>query len=93
MSELNRLEPAARYHRDPMFAAMVNNFRSLIAGGEFTPTEIREACIYAATMVEERRECTDRRYLDGPAAIWRNSLNEELTGFPPSTRRRDNHDP
>ena len=53
-SILNRLSPEARYVRDPEFAALVNSLLKMIEEGKYTPTELREACILAATQYEYR---------------------------------------
>ena len=44
------MDVSERYQRDPLFHAMVNLLRGELAKGEFTPTELREAVILAATM-------------------------------------------
>lgn len=56
MTELSRLPPGEHYRRDPMFATLVNHMRGIIHAGEFTPIELREAFVYAATMEEAYRE-------------------------------------
>lgn len=43
-----------RYQTDPAFHALVTVFELQIADGTYTPTEIREAAILAATIVESR---------------------------------------
>jgi hypothetical protein len=48
----NRLTPEERYRRDPVFHALVDMLRSALAGGNFTPTELREAAILAAAAHE-----------------------------------------
>jgi hypothetical protein len=53
---LNRLSPEDRYLRDPWFHNLVDLIRvQLLGGGQFTPTEVREAAILACTMHEQRR--------------------------------------
>lgn len=49
------MEPRERYLRDPMFKALVDAARVYIREARFTPTELREAVILAATIEEERR--------------------------------------
>lgn len=43
-----------RYRTDPYFHSLVVCIERWIARGEFTPSEIREACIIAATNYEMR---------------------------------------
>jgi hypothetical protein len=51
----NRLTAEERYLRDPMFHALVDMLRGAILHADYTPTEIREAAMLAAIMVEMRR--------------------------------------
>lgn len=51
----NRLTPEERYHRDPMFHALVDMFRGAIMNADYTPTEIREAAMLACIIVERYR--------------------------------------
>lgn len=51
---MNTMSAAQRYHRDPMFATLVDTMRRLIRELQMTPTEIREAAIFAA-VIEERQ--------------------------------------
>jgi hypothetical protein len=51
----NRLPAAERYLRDPVFHHLVDTMLAAIQGGVFTPTEIREAAILAATIHERER--------------------------------------
>ncbi len=44
--------PNERYMRDPVFHALVDRLYEAIAGAQFTPTELREAVILAATKYE-----------------------------------------
>lgn len=44
--------PAERYRQDPYFYNIVNLLRAELARGDFTPSELREAVILAATMHE-----------------------------------------
>jgi len=41
-----------RYQRDPVFSALVKVLLSHIEAGNYTPTELREACHLAACMYE-----------------------------------------
>jgi len=50
--ELNRLRPEARYVRDPLFKSLVDSLYNLIRAGDMTPTEVREAALFAATRYE-----------------------------------------
>jgi hypothetical protein len=43
-----------RYQTDPEFRALVDVLASQIYAARYTPTEIREASILAATLVESR---------------------------------------
>lgn len=61
--EPGRVEPlpdlshfnSERMLRDPEFAALVHYLEHWIAEGRYTPTELREACILAATRVASMR--------------------------------------
>lgn len=48
-----RLTPGERYQRDAEFHALVETIRAALAGGRYTPTELREAVILAATLHEQ----------------------------------------
>lgn len=48
----NRLSVEERYLRDPVFHALVSTLRAALQGGNFTPTELREAAILAASIHE-----------------------------------------
>jgi hypothetical protein len=56
----NRLTPADRYQRDPVFRSIVDVLEQLLHKGDYTPTELREAAILAATIHENH---TIRRYV------------------------------
>jgi hypothetical protein len=43
-----------RHHRDPLFASVVKNLENLIENLQLTPSEVREAAIYACMRVEMR---------------------------------------
>jgi hypothetical protein len=49
-----RESPHSRYRRDVLFAAVVDMLYAHINQGNYTPTELREACHLAACMYEER---------------------------------------
>jgi len=51
--------PRARYRRDSMFHALVDQLRTYIARAMYTPSELREAVILAAILEEERRSPAD----------------------------------
>jgi hypothetical protein len=51
-SEANRLPPAERYQRDPAFRVLVDQLMYQIRECNYTPTELREAVIFAAIEVE-----------------------------------------
>ena len=50
----NRLPASERYQRDPVFRALVDAMVYHVRKGEFTPTELREASILAATIYDTR---------------------------------------
>lgn len=50
----NRLPAAYRYDRDPAFRELVDALEDQIMMGDYTPTELREAAILAATHYEQR---------------------------------------
>lgn len=47
--------PSARYRREPVFHALVEQMRVFIRMAQYTPSELREAAILAATMEEMER--------------------------------------
>ena len=48
----NRLPAAERYLRDSQFAMLVDVLIGCLVNAEYTPTELREAVIFAATRYE-----------------------------------------
>lgn len=48
-----RLTPGERYQRDATFHWLVDTMRSALEAAEYTPTELREAVILAATIHEQ----------------------------------------
>jgi hypothetical protein len=56
----SRLGPRDRYLRDPAFHALVSLMVHAIELRDYTPTELREAIMLAAKMVEERRPAEPR---------------------------------
>lgn len=46
--------PEEKYLHDPSYHQLVNALRDMIRRAEFTPSELREAALFAA-IVEERR--------------------------------------
>ncbi len=44
--------PREKYENDPHYNALVDSMTSMINQGNFTPSELREAAIYAATRYE-----------------------------------------
>lgn len=56
------LTPEERYQRDPIFHALVECLLAELIRADFTPTELREAVILAATIHELRiaRACGGR---------------------------------
>jgi hypothetical protein len=53
--QVNRLPAEQRYLRDPMFHLLVDTLRQQIAGGNYTPTELREAVTLACTIHEQHQ--------------------------------------
>lgn len=47
--------PRNRYLNDPMYHRLVDTMRAWIEQADFTPSEIREAAIFATIMHEEAR--------------------------------------
>lgn len=47
-----RLTPAERYQTDPAFHLLVDFLRGMLGQGDYTPSELREAVILAATIHE-----------------------------------------
>lgn len=64
-----RMTPAFRYKRDPKFAALVQIIESYLHAAEFTPTEVREAAMLAATHYEMRRAPGPIRMIAGYAVV------------------------
>lgn len=50
--------PHEKYMHDPKYHNLVNALQSYIEAAEFTPSEVREAAMYACIRYEENR----RRY-------------------------------
>lgn len=53
-----RFDAASRYRNDPHFHMLVNVLMAQIKLGEYTPSELRLALIFAATEVEAQRTRT-----------------------------------
>lgn len=49
--------PRRKYQKDRSYKYLVDAIEGLIHQGEFTPSEIREACMLACIHYEERRRC------------------------------------
>lgn len=47
--------PEEKYLNDPQYHTLVETLYALIARAEFTPSEIREAAVYATILYEMRR--------------------------------------
>jgi hypothetical protein len=47
--------PREKYHNDPSYRNLVSTLESLIYRAEFTPSEIREAAMFAAIRYESMR--------------------------------------
>lgn len=53
--EIERMKmktPREKYENDPHYHALVDSMMAMIDQGNFTPSELREAVIYAATRYE-----------------------------------------
>jgi hypothetical protein len=57
-----RMPAEERYMQDPLFNGLVNAMFKLIAENQFTPTEMREACMQASIKYEMERG--RNRYFD-----------------------------
>lgn len=64
---MSRLTPEERYQRDPSFHALVHILRGELQKGNYTPTELREACLLAATFHEAYAE--PARFIDPRASL------------------------
>ena len=53
MSPMDRIDD--RYRNDPAFHAMVDTMRAVIENMQLTPSEVREAAMYACYQTEMRR--------------------------------------
>lgn len=63
--------PSERYKHDPVFRGLVNTLRSLLVRSDFTPSELREAVLLAATMYEtETIRPLYRENPDGSFTVW-----------------------
>ena len=47
--------PEEKYTNDPEYRRLVDSLEQLVEMGRFTPSELREACVYAAIRYEMRR--------------------------------------
>jgi len=45
--------PREKYMHDPSYRTLVNALKQMIRQAEFTPSELREACLYAAIVEAE----------------------------------------
>jgi hypothetical protein len=54
--------PEERYVRDPQFHALVSCLEAFIHKAQFSPSELREAVILAATRYEMRRPIAGLRF-------------------------------
>jgi hypothetical protein len=54
-AQLYRMPAIERYQRDPEFNRLVDMMQAMIHQAQFSPSELREAAVLAATMYEERR--------------------------------------
>lgn len=54
MTPLNQLSPEERYRRDRDFAYLVDCMTAMVDRCHYTPTELREAALLAATMHWDR---------------------------------------
>jgi hypothetical protein len=52
---VSRLSVEDRYKGDPVFYALVNMLRVALEQNDYTPTELREACMLAATIHENQQ--------------------------------------
>ncbi len=53
---MTRLDRAAdRYQNDATYRAIVTTLQSIVLSLEMTPGELREACMFACLLVEEKR--------------------------------------
>lgn len=50
--------PREKYEHDPQYRRLVDTMLALINGAQFTPSEIREAAMYAAILYEDRKPWT-----------------------------------
>lgn len=48
--------PEEKFNNDPDYRRLVDTLESLIAKAQFTPSEIREAAIFACIRYETRRQ-------------------------------------
>lgn len=76
---IERLTPAFRFQRDPAFSALVTLMESYLHTADFTPTELREAVMFAAIRYESRRVPQHRTVFSGVAV----PHGEALYGGPP----------
>ncbi len=76
MSTLSHLD--YRYRHDAMFHATVDMLTKLIEDLNLTPSEVREAAMYAANRVELRRPMLPIPTLPS----WMNSQEEEIPVLP-----------
>ena len=56
------LTPADRYLRDPEFHSLVEMIYAMIVKTQFTPTELREAVMFAAVLYESMNILPSYRY-------------------------------
>lgn len=47
--------PREKYENDPRYNQLVTTLEMFVENAEFTPSELREACVYACIRCEARR--------------------------------------
>ena len=67
--------PEEKYRNDPQYHMLVDMLENMIHDAQFTPSELREACIFACTKYEMNR-CRPRQIY--PAFEEERRFNEQL---------------
>jgi hypothetical protein len=70
--------PRDKYHNDPQFNSLVNLLESFIYSAQFTPSELREACVMASINYEMKHIGTLRFEIDRSVASAFNIIESYL---------------
>jgi restriction endonuclease Mrr len=71
-----------KYENDPAYHRLVQVLYSMIAEYQFTPSELREAVVFAATKYEMENCRTPKHQTQGGKKTWVNALSQQDIDLP-----------